>query len=84
MVVGYGHFADSSGVWGGGHGQGVHCRVLAVATWVLGRGGFCRHEVVGGDGDESDPKTLRRDTSTVGLWNHILGTTKLEFCGSSD
>jgi hypothetical protein len=33
-------------------------RVLALATRVLGRGGFCRHEVVGGDGDESDPKTL--------------------------
>ena len=38
MVVGRGHFA----VPGGGRGQGADCRVLAVATRVLGRGGFCR------------------------------------------
>jgi hypothetical protein len=66
MVVGRGHFAVSSGAWDGVHGQGVHCRVLDVSTRVLGFGGFCRHEVVGGDGGESDPKTLRRGASKVG------------------
>ena len=70
MVVGYGHFADSSGVWGGGHGQGVHFRVLAVSTRVLGIGGFYRHEVIGGDGGESDPKTLRRGSSAV-EWSRV-------------
>jgi hypothetical protein len=51
---------------GGGHGQGAHYRVLAVATRVLGRGGFCRHEMIGGDGGESHPKTLRRGVGAVG------------------
>ena len=62
MVVGRGHFAGL----GGGRGQGADCRVLAVATRVLGRGGFCRQEMNGGDGGESDPKTLRRGVGVVG------------------
>jgi len=62
MVVGRGHFAGP----GGGRGQGADCRVLAVATRVLGRGGFCRQEMNGGDGGESNPKTLRRGVGAVG------------------
>ena len=62
MVVGRGHFAGL----GCGRGQGADCRVLTVATRVLGRGGFCRQEINGGDGGESDPKTLRRDVGEVG------------------
>ena len=61
MVVGRGHFAGP----GGGRGQGADCRVLAVATRVLGRGGFCRQEMNGGDGGESNPKTLRRGVGAV-------------------
>ena len=62
MVVGRGHFAGP----GGGRGQGADCRVLAVATRVLGRGGFCRQEMNGGDGGQSNPKTLRRGVGAVG------------------
>jgi hypothetical protein len=62
MVVGRGHFA----VPDGGRGQGADCRVLAVATRVLGRGGFCRQQMNGGDGGESNPKTLRRGVGAVG------------------
>ena len=62
MVVGRGHFA----ALGGGRGQGSDCRVLAVSTRVLGRDGFCRQGMNGGDGGESDPKTLRRDVGAVG------------------
>ena len=53
-------------VVGVGRAQGAGCRVLAVATRVLGRGGFCRHEMIGGDGGESHPKTLRRGVGAVG------------------
>jgi hypothetical protein len=45
MVVGRGHFAGPDG----GCGQDEDCRVLAVATRVLGRDGFCRQEMNGGD-----------------------------------
>jgi hypothetical protein len=45
MVVGRGHFAGPDG----GRGQDTDCRVLAVATRVLGRDGFCRQEMNGGD-----------------------------------
>ncbi len=62
MVVGRGHFP----VLVGGCGQGADCRVLVVSTRVLGRDGFCRQEMNGGDGDESDPKTLRRVVGAVG------------------
>ncbi len=62
MVVGRGHFAGPVG----GRGQGADCRVLAVATRVLGRDGFCRQEMNGGDGGESTPKTLRRGVGAVG------------------
>jgi hypothetical protein len=78
MVVGRGYFPDSSGAWGGGHGQDVHCRILVVTTRVLGLGGFCRHEVVGGDGGESDPKTLRLGVSAVG-W---IRTDPSSVCGN--
>jgi hypothetical protein len=53
-------------VVGVGRAQGADCRVLAVATRVLGRGGFCRQEMNGGDGGESNPKTLLWGVGAVG------------------
>ena len=41
--------------------QGFGC-----AARVLGRDGFCRQEMISGDGGESDPKTLWRGVGAVG------------------